>query len=737
MFYAHSLKDKPDTSDWQRLDDHMIATGRLAGEFAREFRATEPARLAGLLHDLGKYSEKFQARLRGSTERVDHAAAGAIEIKRIVGKSEKLFAELISYAIAGHHAGLDDFAPLRDRLADMPLEPIDDIWRQEIKVGADALRIDGFKPSKNPDYQLAFLGRMIFSCLVDADYKDTESFYAAHQMKVVDHEWPDLRAEIDTLLSRFETFMADKQKQVERNPLNGLRKDILTNVLSKAGESAGLFTLTVPTGGGKTLASLGFALRHVKAHNLRRIVYAIPFTSIIEQNAAVFRDVLGNDYILEHHSSIETEKVREQQDKLKLAMEDWAAPVVVTTNVQLFESLFANRSSRCRKLHNLANSVIILDEAQTLPLPLLRPCLAALDELALNYGASIIFCTATQPALDVRDFGKGGLKLEGRELAPNPAELATKLRRTKIERATKELEDDELVEALATQEQVLVIVNRRTHALDLYNKAKQAGLSGLVHLTTRQYAIHRREILAEVREALREGRPCRLIATSLVEAGVDIDFPRVWRAEAGLDQIAQAVGRCNREGRNAPEDSTVTVFKPKEHKPPREIAQLASAFARIADNFDDLLSPDAMKEYFREVYWQKGDEQLDQKKILDEFKVSGGDLNFNYKTAAQNFRMIESGLVPIIINIGREVQDVLERLNNAESSPGKAARQLQSYAVQIPPKDLNLLIQNKRVEYHRSDLWGDQFAVLTDSELYTHETGLLWENADILGKSIF
>lgn len=358
----------------------------------------------------------------------------------------------------------------------------------------------------------------------------------------------------------------------------------MSHVRRGAATSTGLFTLTVPTGGGKTLASLGFALDHAKQHNLRRIIYAIPFTSIIDQSASVFRSVLGDEYILEHHSSLDedTFKAREQRDKLRLAMEDWAAPVVVTTNVQLFESLFANRPSRCRKLHNLANSVIILDEAQTLPLRLLRPCLAALDELAKHYGATIVLCTATQPALDIREFKHGGLELAGRELAPDPKELAQKLRRVQIVRG-HELDDDNLVSALAEQEQAMIIVNTRKHALDLYKKAKQAGLDGVIHLTTRQYAAHRRGILDRVRLDLKEGRPCRLIATSLVEAGVDIDFPRVWRAEAGLDQIAQAAGRCNREGKYPVEQSLVTIFKAKDNKPPREVAQLAEDFGRMAD----------------------------------------------------------------------------------------------------------------------------------------------------------
>ena len=741
MYFAHSLGDNSDLENWHTLSDHLLSTGNIAYNFASEFGAGGAAKIAGRLHDLGKYSSKFQARLNGAAESVDHSTAGAKEILNLYNNgTDKIAAQLISYAIAGHHAGLADISNLLERL-DKSVERIDEIWRQEIDVNVGSLWPKHIIPSKEKEtgaFQLAFLGRMLFSCLVDADYKDTERFYAKHEQRKIDRDWPDLAKNIDDLIVAFNAYMAEKQRTAHANDLNSLRTDILHHVRGKATEPAGLFTLTVPTGGGKTLASLGFALDHAKAHNLRRIVYAIPFTSIIDQSAAIFREVLGDGYVLEHHSSIDDGKFkeREQCDKLRLAMEDWAAPVVVTTNVQLFESLFANRPSRCRKLHNLSKSVIILDEAQTLPLKLLRPCLAALDELALHYGATIILCTATQPALDKRNFKHNGLDLAGRELAPDPAGLAQKLKRVQI-RKGHVLDDDALIKSLAEHSQALVIVNSRKHALKLYQRAKQEGLDGIVHLTTRQYAAHRRQILTDVRQALKDEKPCRLIATSLVEAGVDVDFPSVWRAEAGLDQIAQAAGRCNREGKRPVEESIVTIFKAKDNPPPREIAQLAADFGRIADTFDDLLSPQAMNGFFQEVYWRKGADQLDEKKILGQFGISGGQTLFNYKTVAQDFQMIESGLLPVIINDNDGAQAILDRLNSEDASPGKAARDLQPYIVQIPPKSLNSLRANGRVKFFRPDLWGDQFEVLDDPSLYQQDVGLVWENADVLENSFF
>jgi len=741
MYYAHSINDNPDEKCWHTLRDHLTRTGSLAAAFAAPFGAENAANLAGLLHDLGKYSAKFQSKLHGVNIRVDHSTAGAKQVLQdATSRYDKVVAGLISYAIAGHHAGLADYACLQERIA-KSIEPVDEIWRQEIDINVGSLW-PKLKPNphdtpKQRAFQLAFLGRMLFSCLIDADRKDTVEFYRQHEKLDMEQNWPELRQHIEALITRFDAKMRSKRRN--DTPLNVLRGEILHHVRSKASEAQGLFTLTVPTGGGKTLASLGFALDHAKTHNLRRIIYAIPYTSIIEQSAAIFRTVLGEDYILEHHCSFEeSENTKgEQRDKLKLAMEDWFAPVVVTTNVQFFESLFADRPSRCRKLRNLANSVIIVDEAQSLPLHLLRPCMAALDVLTKHYGVTVILCTATQPALGQEHFHHGdGLALAGRELAPDPSGLARKLKRVQIV-AGQTLDDDALVGALQEQPQALVIVNSRTHAMELYRHAMQAGLDGMVHLTTRQCAADRRKILEQVRQNLHDKKPCRVIATSLIECGVDISFPRVWRAAAGLDQIAQAAGRCNREGENPIQDSIVTIFTAKDHRPPPEIMQLAADFSRVAGKHEDLLSPAAIQDYFQEVYWRKGANELDRENILEEFDISGEKILFNYEAAAHNFRLIETGLVPVIINYTKTVQDILNRLNAAKASPGKAARELQSYIVQIPPKDFNKLRFNGRVKFFRSDLWGNQFAVLEDTTLYKAETGLLWEDADNLQETIF
>ncbi|MFQ5347042.1 MAG: CRISPR-associated endonuclease Cas3'' [Rhodothalassiaceae bacterium] len=734
-FFAHSTDDES-RENWHLLRDHLIATGEMAARFGAPFGIGRAAQLAGLLHDLGKYSEPFQARLRGESVRVDHATAGAQEIKKLVENGqEAVIAELIAFAIAGHHAGLANRTgvdgSLEERLRKVTA-PLDPVWSNEIAPVANNL-LPTFAWSKETlPFQLAFLGRMIFSCLVDADFRDTEAFYSRIEGKEPDRYWPALGGIINDLIAAFDAYMSAKESAAPPNDVNRLRADILAHARGHAGDSPGFFTLTVPTGGGKTLTSLGFALDHARHHGLERIIYAIPFTSIIDQTAAIFRDVLGADHVLEHHAAIDEDRLHglEQRDKLRLAMEDWAAPVIVTTNVQFFESLYANRPSRCRKLHNIARSVIVLDEAQTIPRPLLRPCIEALRELVVNYSCSIVLCTATQPALAAPAF-PGGLPLEKeRELAPDPPALAKQLKRVRIEMGDA-LSNEELVAALAGTPQGLVILNTRKHALAVFRAAAEAGLDGAIHLTTRQYAAHRQRILACVRQRLKDGLPCRLIATSLVEAGVDLDFPRVWRAEAGLEQIAQAAGRCNREGRRAIDESTVTVFKAPEYPPPFEVRKLAEDFMRMAGKHTDWLTPDAIRDYFAEVYWRLG-ERLDAEGILAGFRLNGAEADFAYRSVARKFRMIRSGMVPVIVAREAKAREALEQLGFDGARAGSIARKLQPFLVQVPPRARAKLLAAGHAAFAQEARFGDQFCVLLSEGLYRDDTGLLWEDAECL-----
>jgi len=752
-YYAHSTKSA-ERDDWQDLAAHLNAVAELAARFAAYFGAEAAAGQSGLLHDLGKYTTEFLARLNGGKNRTDHSTAGArvvMDLAKGFGPSERRMAEIIAYCVAGHHSGLpdrhdDDSASLARRIDGAKLDKLDPVWRHEIAPDLSRIVNPALKQDPNwRGFELAFLGRMIFSCLIDADRTDTACFEAQSNGIDPEPEPASLNELLDDFVARFDAHMAAKTKADTK--VNRLRADILAHVRSQAAQSPGLFTLNVPTGGGKTLASLGFALDHARHHSHRRIIYAIPFTSIIEQTASIFRDVLGSEHILEHHSAIEEGKAfqgKTAQDKLKLAMENWDKPIVVTTNVQLFESLFAARPSRCRKLHNIAGSVIILDEAQTIPRPLLGPCVRALDVLARSYKCTIVLCTATQPALNASLFpprqdtnGKArphmlGLPLTGRELAPDPAHLASALQRTRIAHVGDMCNGD-LIAALEQEPQGLVIVNSRKHAYELFKEAQDAKLEGLVHLTTRQYAAHRRRLLEDVRQRLANGAPCRVIATSLIEAGVDVDFPRVWRAKAGLDQIAQAAGRCNREGRRARDESVVSVFNAPDYDPPSEIKGLIGDMERMFDKHVDLLAPDAIADYFHEGFWRLGEEGVDRHEVLNKrFLLSGGETDFSYRTVGEKFRMIESGMMPVIVPRDDEAIEWVAKLSVADVPSGAIARRLQSHVVQVPPADRSRLIAAGHVRFVAEDLRADQFAVLTASNLYCETIGLVWEHADYL-----
>ena len=756
IYYAHSAQDKLGNllpyEHWQTLQSHSVNVGEMAAEFARVFGTQEIACQTGKLHDLGKYSEAFNHRLHGGPP-VDHATAGAkIAVKRwgdVIGK-------LMAFCIAGHHAGLangngegDNRRTLKQRLAlqfgaDIPA--LDNLWQQEIKLpqnlSAPPLKAD----AHHPFFSYAFFTRMLYSCLVDADYLDTEAFYSSLENKASERGgYPDLNA----LQHNFNQFINDFRRRIAQAPeqteaekrnaaLNRLRSEILDHAVEQAAQPQGLFTLTVPTGGGKTFTSMAFALEHAKRHNMRRVIYVIPFTSIIEQNAAEFRKAfgeLGEQAVLEHHSTFDDGKLQNEatKDKLRLASENWDAPIVVTTAVQFFESLFADRSSRCRKLHNIAGSVIILDEAQMLPLNLLLPIMQAIKELAQNYRCSVVMCTATQPAVQAENGFYRGFE-NVREIAPKPTALFDKLRRTTVQHIGTQTDAD-LLAKLAEHPQMLVIVNNRRHARSLYDQAKH--LDGTFHLTTLMCAKHRSQKLDEIRGRLKNGESCRVIATSLIEAGVDVDFPLVMRAEAGLDSVAQAAGRCNREGKRPSENSFVWIFAPEEQwKAPPELATQAAVMRLTADSFsDDLLSTQAVAAYFAELYQLKGSE-LDNKKILKMHNDTGQSLDFPFQTIADKFRMIESHMQPLIIPFDGEAENLISSLHHADHIGG-LLRKLQPYTVQIPKKPLAALYKAGRIEPINEKNFGKQFYRLIGLDLYDDVAGLSWEDTAFLkGESL-
>lgn len=747
LYHAHS-GDPADRGDWHPLSAHLEGTGARAAGFLSPVGLAKLGEAAGLLHDLGKYTPEFQKRLDGGGRRVDHATAGAQVARTEYGPH---LGKLLAFCIAGHHAGLADGAGGGGRISTLEerlkkeVPALDPVWKRKIALPqAPAIKM---KPRDRGDrdgaaFSIAFLTRMVFSALVDADYLDTEAYYDRLENRRRERGgYPplsDLSARLDAYLARRFPARADGESA---GTVNAPRAEVLAAAREKAENPPGLFTLTAPTGGGKTLSSLAFALRHAVRHELARIVYVIPFTSIVEQTAAVFRDALGGgddaDFVIEHHGVFDEDRVgeREARDKLRLAMENWDAPIVVTTAVQFFESLFANRPSRCRKLHNIANGVVILDEAQTLPLQLLRPCVAALDELARNWRTSIVLCTATQPALAEDDGFSGGFR-GVREIAPNPKGLRRRLERTRV-RHRGAVDDAELAARLRESPGVLCIVNTRRHARELYESIKDS--EGAAHLNTCMCARHRRDVLDAVRARLRDGEPVRLVATSLIEAGVDIDFPVVWRAEAGLESIVQAAGRCNREG--LLEAGDVYVFAPAGAdgaKPPRlpEVEQRADVARGVLRRHDDPLSLDAIDDYFRNLYWIKNAE-LDAKGILREIADRGDTFDFPFEKIAREFRMIETAMAPVIVPYrgvsgdDRAVDRLIEELKRVER-PGRIARRLQPWTAQVPERALGALCAAGAVKRVRESEFGAQFAVLCNADLYRPDVGLTWDDPTFL-----
>lgn len=753
--YAHTAlrhdgTPDPDKSHWQPLytgggNGHLEQVAFWAATFADAFGASEWGRQAGLWHDLGKFSEAFQRYLEHATDPdadgetaargPDHSTAGAQHAARALTK----LGPLLGYLIAGHHSGLpngrDNSSACLEARLNRSVEPY---LSAPSALLEDTLcpRPPGFAFTSG--YALGFFLRMAFSALVDADWRDTEAFMsqerAASRIGNLAPSLTELRACLDAHLARFANPVTDVQRA---------RASVLAACRARANDAPGLFSLTVPTGGGKTLSSLAFALDHAIANHLRRIVYVLPFTSIIEQNAAVFREVfapLGDVVVIEHHSNLDPDAAH-LTPAARLATEDWDAPIIVTTSVQFFESLHAAKPSRCRKLHRLAHSVVILDEAQTLPVTLLRPCLEALRHLTSrapngrsNYHASVVLCTATQPAIERRDDFKSGL--QGiREIVGDRASLFQTLRRVRVTSLGHDaLPDAELAARLAAHSQALCIVNTRRHAADLFRLLPPDSAN--FHLSALMCPAHRSAVLGDPREpqpgtirhALRHGLPCRVVTTQLIEAGVDVDFPIVYRALAGLDSIAQAAGRCNREGRLAdasgqPRLGDVFVFSPAQPTPAGFLRRTAETSVEILPRHAaDPLSPAAIEDYFRLHYWRH-DDQTDAKHILECFPPLQNEQSFlglAFKDCAERFQFIESASSAVIVPYGERGRDLVARLRRAYDPADQRdlARRLQRYVVQIPEPVARAFLGRGLVTLH------ERFLVLDDDTAYSPTLGL-------------
>lgn len=727
QYYAHS-REGVSEAEWQSLIEHLVATSELASEMGQAIGVSDMASLAGLLHDIGKYSQEFQARLRGSKRRVDHATAGAKEIVQLFpeGRDRKL-AKIVSYCIAGHHTGLPDYGSSADMDSDPTLlariekKKLPDYSSYKGEIDIDQLQI---KPPRlhinrvNPGFTLSFLTRMLFSVLVDADWLETERYMQEGRVLLRGQY-----ASIEILASQFNQYL-DRFKNPQKE-INRKRTEILNACVQKSGEQPGYFTLTVPTGGGKTLASMAFALNHAHIHELQRVIYVLPFTSIIEQNADVFRQALGEfgaDNVLEHHSNFDWEELRKAnddetnvlQEKLRLATENWDIPIVVTSNVQFFESLFAGKKSRARKLHNIGKSVIVFDEVQLLPLEYLKPCMLAVHELVQNYGVTAIFCTATQPSL--QRFFPDGTRFT--ELAPNPQSLFTFFRRVQVKNLETQT-DDEIAERLNDREQALCIVNTRRHAKGLFDRVNG---DGKFHLSTLMCPAHRKAKLREIRERLAEDLPCRVVSTSVMEAGIDVDFPVGYRALAGLDSVIQAAGRVNREMKLA--SAEMFVFVPDTEfikRTPTFIQQTGSVAQAILRDHADPTTIAAIEAYYRMLYSLQNERAFDSREIIRLLDKGNDRIDFEFETAARYFRLIDQNTVAVIIPYDGAAKRLIDGLQFAPH-PFKILRQLQAYTVNIYEREF-LDLQSKGV------IWTivDSYHVLDETQTHTwyhDETGL-------------
>jgi len=720
-YFAHR-RDGEDREHWQLLIDHLRNTAEMAREFGKDASVADLAYIAGLLHDLGKYSDEFQRRLEGGP-RVDHSTAGARELLSLFkGTPYELFARLLTYPILGHHAGLPDYGNETDlegsTVCARLKKQVPDYNAYKSELHLTNLPFPNhihIRPLEGHlGFSLSFLVRMVYSSLVDADFQETETYMQGAKPR-------GIHTSMSALLERFLAYIGRFDNPADE--INRKRSETLKACLERAVEKPGFFKLTVPTGGGKTLSSMGFALKHAAEHGLRRIIYVIPFTTVIEQNAGVFKDIFGEDHVLEHHSNFDWESrdddwTNSVLEKLKLAAENWDIPIVVTTNVQFFESLFANQPSRCRKLHNIARSVIIFDEAQMLPREYMRPAMAAVWELVTNYGASVVFCTATQPPLE-RFLPKG---TEIRELAPNPPYLFNFYKRVEVKHAGT-LTDEQLVTQMNDHEQVLCIVNTRRHASGLFTGLQGEGN---YHLSTLMCPAHRRAKLGEIKVRLSKGKPCRVVATTVMEAGIDLDFPVGYRALTGLDSINQAAGRVNREMKRRM--STLFVFEPYSEfarRMPAYVQQSAEVARMILRNHSATpISVAAIESYFEQLYNLHNQRAFDYKQIMEFFSEDG---RFNFKRAADVFRIIETPNVTVIVPYDDKALSWVEDLKNTDY-PFSVLRKLQPYTVSIFKSEFDRLA-SKGVIVTINDL----YHVLNPNDVqayYDRDRGLLIPDSD-------
>ena len=707
-FYAHSAgaNGKPEF-----LPDHLKKVGFLAAEFASPFGASEEARVAGLLHDIGKFREEFQSYLKGERPGgVDthHAVYGAaLALQR---------GWPCAFAIAGHHAGLHDSYRLHSLVGSPEYQAYSRLPLIERRFQESLGQIPSEAPrppfAERSACGLELYTRMVFSCLVDADYLATEEHHLGHARDTV-----RLAEHCNHLLCLLERGRASKPA---KGPVNGIRNAVFTQCVRAAERDQGFFTLTVPTGGGKTLSGMAFALAHAKRRSLDRVIVVLPYLSIIEQNASEYRRILdpgSRGLVVEHHSAVPLPEDREGRHRspLELAAENWDAPIIVTTSVQFIESLFSSSPGRCRKLHNVARSVVVLDEVQTLPTHLINPLLNVFRELKENYGVSFLFMTATQPAFrhNPISLSEGFKPGESTEIVEKPASVFDSLQRVAYRREGV-LPWDALAKRMAELPQALCVVNVRRHAFGLWEALRSLIPEGerdsLFHLSSAMCAAHRLWTLGEIadprpgsiRDGLLRGLPCRVVSTQLVEAGVDVDFPVVFRALGPLDSIVQAAGRCNREMKLADDQGTprygeVVIFDPQDQSLPSGVyktatEQTAVCLTRISTESLGT-DPDIFGDYFSQLFQLTSTDHARRR----ESTIQEDRENLRFREVSRKARVIEEDDTPVVAPYGSG-KELIEEIRTRQPLPGRPRfdrhdlRRLQRFMVNVRTHDFQRLV---------------------------------------------
>lgn len=701
----------------QSNEEHSEGVSKLCEKFASEFGFGEWGRVIGLLHDKGKEKKAFQQHILkdsglDSTVTVEgdykHAYVGALLAHKIYGQSyDGCFANPIS----AHHRGLYDNDELQVLLREMTIPSEVDETFANSNLGKPIINYK----IEHQDFHHLF--RMLFSCLVDADRLDTEQF-----IDPVSANMRKGKASLSELLPKLEKYLLKLKESASDSEVNHIRNQVQLQCKNASTWPQGFYSLTVPTGGGKTLSSLLWAMRHAICHGLNRIIIAIPYTSIIVQTASILKSIFGEENVLEHHSNIDFDAIGNEDEikRIQLAMENWDYPIIVTTNVQLFESIYSNKTSACRKLHNIVKSVLILDEVQTLPTQYLQPIVDALKSYNKMFGVSVLFTTASQPVLSGLIEGCNPLSnfmgiREIKEIIPASFNLHDKLRRAKLEVDNSPKDYDEIATELCRFKRVLCIVNTRRDAKEIFRRLPDDGIT--LHLSRMMCPIHVSETLDKIKKALKDNscEIIRIVSTQLVEAGVDIDFPVVFRQEAGLDSVLQAAGRCNREG--GLKMGTTYVFSlTKVHNLPIGDMTDANNARKALKGDRDWFAPETMTAYFKQLYGRKSSFDIKgMKNYLYDPK------NIMFETASNEFQLIEDGCIPLIVDWEKS-HELVGQLRN-EGASYSLMKQLSKYMVNVYKSDFMALKEIGVIEEVCESIF-----VVNQKNQYDKKLGLLIEN---------